>query len=395
MALPLSTSSSEKRGRRVLAAVSIALGACALLDLSCRWLLPMSDVVVRNQSAREFFRAEPVPDVQIFGESVMMLSLIADSLGDGGSYTVRNDSVPSSVPSMTYYLIREEFAAGRFPRAIVYGHMPRSFDDPATALLAGTFANWSELPAVYATSSRPTDALYGTIARLSYLLMHRNQFQDLIRKGDTRFFETPDIEYRYVPGEADRVVNAYLTDPASYETSVETYDGYIAKKDRLPFAVSAESDRYFRKTLALAKMHNIPVFWLSPPIAESMSKVQAESGYYDALSEYLAPFEQADELTVLQLRPEVYADQLFRDRVHPKAEATILFSCSMRRYAPVIAAAIREPTNRIRGKVQDGDLVGSPSRSFDALVRADWRARCRNSVPSSSTISTDGPAVGV
>ena len=395
MAFPSSTSNSERRGRRVFAAMLIALGVCALLDLSCRWLLPASDVVVRNHSAREFLRAEPVPDIQIFGESVMMQSLMADALGYDANVTVRNDSIPSSGPSDTYFLIREEFAGGRLPRAIVYSHMPRSFADPATALLAGTFAEWSELPAVYAAASRPTDALYGTLARLSYLLMHRNQFQDLIRKGDTRFFTIPDVEYRYAPREADRAVNRYLSDPSAYETSIETYDGYLANKDRFPFTVSDEADQYFRRTLKLAKEHNIPVFWLSPPVAESMSKVQAESGYYDDVAEYLAPFEQAGELTVLQLRPEVYANHLFTDRVHPKAEAAIQFSCSMRRYAPVIATAIGEPTNRIRGKVPDSDFVGAPSPAFEAPALADWTSRCRGSGSSSSTIAADASVGGV
>ena len=377
MAFLSSTFNSERRGRRALTAMLIAVGACAAIDMTCRWLLPMSDTVTRNRTAREYFRAEPVPDIQIFGDSVIDRALVADALSDGTPLTARNDALASSRPPTTYYLLREQLAEGKLPKAIVFAHIPRSFDDAFTARLAGSFAEWHELPSVYAMASRPTEAVYGTLARFSYLLMLRKQFKDLFLNGDHRFFSIPEDRFRYTPDYAREMVDSYMTDPVAYEASQETFDGTLSNRDST-FSVSAENDEYFRKTLELAKSYEVPVFWLTPLAAETTNEVDEENGYYDELAKYLEPFEQSGDLIVLELRPEVYADELFSDYIHPKALATIQFSCSMRRYASVIAEVLGEQPKSGLSASEGRNFAGSPTRLDKEPLPRDWKDRCHD-----------------
>jgi hypothetical protein len=324
-----------------LLAVLLAAGICALVDTACRVVLPKSELLLNNEGARAFLSAAEAPDIQILGDSVVLRGLLASALGTDSVY-VRNDAVWSSRPPTTYYLLKRQFADGRIPKAIILAHVPMSFDDPFTARLAGTFAQWRELPEVYALASDWTEALYGTLARLSYMLMHRAEFRQLLVYGNYEFFVT-----RASTGPVYRTVDdlemleSYFGSPVPETARGDEVEEAHVRDSLRRFEVIDEVDTYFRKILALARQHDVKVYWMTMPVSDKIAEVRQPTAFDRNLLAYLEPFERRGELTVLQGEPRAYDDYMFdEDLVHPNPYGTLNFSCDMRRHAETLRAAV-------------------------------------------------------
>jgi hypothetical protein len=317
----------------------LAAAACLLADVAFRALLPRSELAHRNEGARAFLSAMEAPDIQVIGDSVAFRGLVTSALGTDTVY-VRNDTVASARPSTSYYLLKQQFADGRIPKAIILAHTPVAFDDPFTARLAGTFAYWRELPEIYGMASEWTEAFFGTLARVSYILMNRAQFRLLLLDGDPTFFLTPESETRYQPSPDVLRLERYVNEPMVARAADDPLDKASTLRDLSTFRAIAESDAYFRKILVLARQHDVQVFWMTMPEPATMHHLRQQTGFDRELRAYLAPFEQSGELTFLEIEPLVYDDYMFDDSIHPNMHATVRFSCEMRRHAETLAAAV-------------------------------------------------------
>ncbi len=333
MADPSSTSSFERRGRRALWSFVWAIVLCGLVDSGFRWTLPAAKLVVRYGSARALVADSTAPDIEIVGDSVGRYGLLSSALAADDSVYVRNDAMEGSRLPFNYFLLRREFEAGHVPRAIVIAHTPYTFDAAFVARLAGTFAEWSELPEIFMTTRHWSDALFGTLARVSYILMNRASFRALL-SGDVSFFVTPETEnVQTILSDAGALelvrggVFTGETPPFPFEVGLrETY--------LQPFQVDAETDTYFRRLLALAKAYDVRVFWITMPVPRTVHAAQTSSDFEADMLAYLQAFEERGDLVILQGPFIAYEDSLFRDPVHLRLPAAAKFACQLRQYAP-------------------------------------------------------------
>jgi hypothetical protein len=187
-----STSSSdiselERYGRIALRSMAIAVALCVLADVVFRMALPPSAQNTYYRTARAEIGALPTPDIQVVGDSAANQGLIASALAPSDGVLARNDGLNGARVSFSYYLLRRQFESGRVPRALVIAHTP-SFSDPQIGKLTQAFLDWNEIAEVSASTTHYMDALYGVIARASYILTNRDYFRDLLMQGNVGFF---------------------------------------------------------------------------------------------------------------------------------------------------------------------------------------------------------------
>ena len=347
----------------------LAVALCVLTDVACRLFLPQSSYEKLNETARAYVVEQPAPDVQILGDSVAQRGIVASALGTRDRVYVRNDALGGSRPPFSYYLLRDEIKAGRVPSVLVLAHSPYSFDAPFVARMAATFLRWRELPELYATTNHKAKALYGTLARLSYLLLNRDSFRGLLTRGDYAFFVTPSSVHVFAPAsdiELTRLENYVSEISAQAETATFGFQDVPERLTR-GFAVDPETDAYFRRLLALARAHGIKVFWLTLPQPRSVWVAMRSTTYEHDLLAYLGQFEASGDMTILQDTVRVYEDATFNDVLHPAPPGAAEFSCELRRFAPVLARAVQDAGKRAQ---RDGTPAAA-SRRAAALARQE------------------------
>ncbi len=326
----------------------LALVACVCIDVGCRIALPPSGAVTRNSSERTFLAQSETPDVQIIGDSVAYFGLISSALVDDPSIYVRNDALSGSLLPYSYYVLRREFEAGRIPRAVVLAHSPFGFGQPAIREMAATFLDWEEL-ADLALDGEWQQALYGALARSSYILMNRQSFRNLLMSGDWRFFATPTASHVHKTVSDVDLLETYRTN-ATAKRPVDGWKGPTnleALHQLAIFRVRRETDRYFRKLLALAKEYDVPVFWITLPVSSSIRESLRDTHFEEDLSAYLARFERSGDLIVLERSLLAYDDRMFADEIHPTVAVTVRFSCELRKFAAELDAQLaRHPASR-------------------------------------------------
>lgn len=382
---PSSTSSSDAgRGRRALRATAIAVALVVAVDALCRVVLPVGWLVESEDFMRARVELEPAPDVQVVGDSVARSGFIASSLAAEG-LTVRNDSIAASGPPKSYLLLSRQFEIGNVPKVLVIAHSPHTFAQTRFEVLVGSFAQWSEVPSIAMETRRWLDVLYGVVTRLSYVLMHRDSFRDLVLKGDHTFFTERDNPIA-MPPDAVRLAKYREREAAgefaSSQMHVEDIEFY-----RKPFAVTDINDRYFRKLLALAEARDVRVFWLTMPTPQRVLDARTAVSYERDLTAYLRQFERVGQLTVLKGDFTVYPDRLFRDYLHLNEAGAVRFACEVHELSGPVADAAR---HRVPGRAIPVS-VAAPAQGGGAV---DLDAYCgtAGSAPGNSAARTAGGA---
>jgi hypothetical protein len=332
-----STSSSdhadfETHGRVALRAMLIAVALCVVTDVAFRFLLPPSVQNTYYRTARAEIAHSDAPDIQIVGDSAVHQGLIASAVAPNDSMYARNDGLSGTRVSFTYYLLRRQFEQNRIPRAIVIAHTP-SFSDPQIGKLTSAFLNWEELPEVYSATSHWMDALYGVIARTSYILTNRDYFRDFLMQGNYGFFIAGQGAGVY-----QRITDTELLDAYRSGTTDDLAPDRFEERRRIrPFYVDEEADLYFRRLLALAKEHDVKVYWLTMPVPEIVAELQQRFDIERSMLDYLQQFEESGDLAILQGPFIVYDDELFQDIIHATPAAAVKFSCYVRTLVPTLA----------------------------------------------------------
>jgi hypothetical protein len=327
---------SKHVGRRVLKAMLVAAAFCIVVDVAFGYLLPPSAERVYYRTARAFVEETAAPDIQIVGDSAAGRGLIAQALAASDDVSVRNDALSGTRLAFTYYLLRRQFERGRIPSAIVLAHT-LSFDDSQADRLAATFLDSAELPEALAATTHWADSLYAVLSRYSYVLMNRQHFRALIVSGNYGFFVASSDENQYEPHSDEALFDAYLSG-AERALAPERFEEIRRIR---PFHVDDEADGYLRKLLALAKRHDVKVFWLTMPVPAVVAEAYGRFDTERELLAYLRQFEQRGELTTLEARFSVYDNDLFADTVHATPAGAVRFSCDARRFAPILREAVR------------------------------------------------------
>jgi len=361
-----STSSSEARGRTALAAIGWAVALVVAIDLLCRAFLPRGWLLDYEDFVRHRVESEPAPAVQVVGDSVARSGVLVSGL-TGGVVTGRNDAIPAGGTPKTYLLLARQFEAGHIPRALVIAHSPHTLGQVRYEVLIGSFAHWSEVPELFVQSDPWTDALYGVLTRFSYLLMHRDSFRDLVKRGDAGFFVQNTSEMA-LPPDAERL-ERFRRELAEGKFDTSQLDAPDTGAHRRPFDVKPMNDHYLRRILALAKEHGVQVFWVTPPFPKRVIDGRAPSNYEAQLVAYLSEFESRGELTVLRGGFVEYPDEMFRDDLHLNAAGVVRLACELSALrGPVVEAAQGGPR---------AALAAATSASVDGDATAMLEPYCR------------------
>jgi len=317
-----------------------AVALVVTIDLLCRAFLPRGWLLDYEDFVRHRVETEPAPAVQVVGDSVARSGVLVSGL-TGGAVTGRNDAIPAGGTPKTYLLLARQFEAGHVPKALVIAHSPHTLGQIRYEVLVGSFAHWREIPELFARSEPWTDALYGVLARFSYLLMHRDSFSDLLRRGDASFFHPKTTELT-LPPDAERLAR-FRQDLDDGEFAVSVLGPVRPAAHRRPFEVKPMNDYYLRRILALAQEHGVQVFWVTPPFPQRVIDGRAPSDYEAQLVRYLSEFESRGELTVLRGGFVQYPDEMFRDDLHLNAAGVVRLACELSAVrGPVVDAALGE-----------------------------------------------------
>ncbi len=317
---------------------SDAPGRTALL---CRAFLPRGWLLQYEDFVRHRVESQPAPEVQVVGDSVARSGVLVGAL-TGGLATGRNDAIPAGGTPKTYLLLARQFEAGHIPKALVIAHSPHTFGQIRYEVLIGSFAYWREVPELFLQSEPWTDAFYGVLTRFSYLLMHRDSFRDLIKRGDASFFHDKTTEMA-LPPDVERL-EGFRRDLADGKFAEVHWVAAQSSTDREAFDVKPMNDYYLRRILELAKDHNVEVFWITLPVTRRVIDRRAPSNYEAQLVEYLSEFESRGELTILRGGFVEFPDEMFRDSLHLNAAGVVRLACELGALrGPIVDAVVTQP----------------------------------------------------
>lgn len=370
MKAPLSsTSSFKERGRRAFSGVCWAAVIVVAVDLTCRALLPGGELIETEDLIRERVETQPAPDIQIVGDSVARSGFITSALGDGVLKT-RNDAMPASGTPKTYLLLERQFQLGNVPRVLIIAHSPHTFERVRYEVLVGGFAHWKEIPGLVPYAEHWTKVLYGVLTKLSYILMHRDSFQDLLKKGDASFFKERGLG-KFMPPDLERM-RAFGSRLAQGEFAKSKIPDHMTEFFKSPFTVAEMNDIYFRKILTLAKEYGVKVFWVTMPTPPRVMEARSTVRYEQEMLKYLRQYEKPGEFEILHGPFSVYKPELFNDQLHLNEAGAVQFACELGHVkGPVVAAAMgarAEPVST-SGRDEFSALL-SPYCSSDAQLAA-------------------------
>ena len=334
MKAPLSsTSSSDAPGRRALKAFGVAVLLFIAVDLLCRALLPQGFLLRIEHLTRERMATAPAPDIQIVGDSVARSGFLASALTDE-TVIARSDALPGSGPVFSYFMLRDQFERGEIPKALIIAHSPHVLGQLRYPLVVGGFARWSEIPELAMDFGWWSETVYGTLTRLSYILMHRDSFRDIVTNRDFSFFREPDSDTNLFSDRNELVTFRKELAQGLFDKSKlppEAGDFY-----RQRFTVTPENDRYFRRILAMAKANNVKVYWLTMPTPGSVLDARSKMNFEPDMLNYLRQFETSGEMTLLRPQFVVYDDNRFRDFLHLNLAGAVKLGCELRVLKPQI-----------------------------------------------------------
>jgi hypothetical protein len=271
--------------------------------------------------------SEPAPDIQILGDSVARSGFLASALTDERTIA-RSDAMPGSGPVFSYFLLRDAVRAGHVPKALVIAHSPHVLGQLRYPLVVGGFAHWSEIPELAMDFGWWSETVYGVLTRMSYILMHRDSFRDIITNKDFTFFKEKDSSVALFSDRKELIT--FRKELPEGQFSKNKLTTAVPNFYDKPFLVTPENDRYFRRILTLAKEHNIKVYWLTMPAPAGVKASRSKVNFEPDMLGYLQQFEQRGELTILRSEMVVYDDLMFRDWLHLNLAGAVKFGCELR-----------------------------------------------------------------
>jgi len=314
-------------GRRALRALGIAVLLFIAVDLACRLLLPQGFLLRIEHLTRERMATAPAPDIEILGDSVARSGFLASALTDE-KVIARSDALPGSGPLFSYFMLRDQLSRGEIPKVLIIAHSPHVLGQLRYPLVVGGFARWREIPELAMETQWWSETAYGTLTRLSYILMHRDSFRDILTNRDFSFFREPDSRTNLISDRAE--LKIFRKELAEGRFDQSKLPGAVTDFYQQRFNVTPENDRYFRRLLAMAKQHNIKVYWLTMPTPAGVLAARNKVNFEQDMLAYLRQFEASGEMTLLRPQFVVYPDNRFRDFLHLNLAGAVKLACELR-----------------------------------------------------------------
>jgi len=283
--------------------------------------VPENTMIRTMRWMRALVEREPAPAVQLHGDSVAQGALLASDVARvlPPGTTVRNAALQGSGPEFTYFLLERQIARGRAPKAIVIAHSPHVFVTERVAVLTGGFLHWSEIPEAMLASHHFFDALQGVLAKVSFTLRHREEIADLLKgRGLPLPWNAPIPTEEWIrdSGAKSEIKWAHGRRPL----------GPLHPSFRQPFVVDRGEQEFLRRTLALARKHDVRVFWFAMPEHEAIAAARDSVGFHAAWGRFVDSLATRGEIEVLRRDSEVLPARDFADYTHLRLPAAMRVS---------------------------------------------------------------------
>ncbi len=320
MARPSSTSSFDPG--RLTRALQVTIMVVVLMELALCFV-PENVIIRTMRWMRAVLEHDPAPTVQIHGDSVAQVALhtevIEAQLPHG--VTVRNAALPGSGPEFTYFLLRRQVKAGHIPRAILLAHSPHTFVTSRMGTLVGGFLHFDEVPEAFAAGHDFFDTLYGVFCRLSFTLRHREELGEFVKgRRDALSDWGGPIQTR------QRVREAMAETQARASREPGAPLGPLHPMHLGAFKVDRGEQEFLRRTLALARAHGITVYWMTLPEHEVIATARDSAGFTTAYLAFVDSLSARGEVVVLQRAAPVRPAAEFRDHLHMRLPAALVWS---------------------------------------------------------------------
>jgi len=290
------------RNRDPLAAIILFVGLVMALEAALSFL-PQNSLIHSFRVSR--VSPGPPADVQIMGDSVARDGIIAGHLAQAlpPEKVVYNHSIAATGPEFPYFVLRRDIEAGKVPQTLIYAPSPHTFASLRIPLLIGAFCDWREILEIISTGKEPFELIYGVFCKFSYTLRHREQIGELL-KGRKPGTEIP----------AGAVSKSELSPPPP--TGTRFPKDKVHPMYRQKFEVQDFNDVFFQKFLALARKHNIKVYWVTMPVLPVVHDSRQSFGFDAAYYEFLNELRQRHGVEILQGEFLLFEEKEFYDYTH-------------------------------------------------------------------------------
>jgi hypothetical protein len=343
------------------------IGALALVILTERFVsrydLEFSDVTALNWSFanRASKRVAPQTDVLCFGTSLVKFGVLPRSIENATGRSAYNLAACNAHMPTSYFLFKRALDSGARPRAVLVdcqdAPMLADHRNEQAEALRVNLRNWPEL-----LTARKCVELAWTARDPNFLttMLFSRMVPSYKSRFEIRKSVLGAIGGEYLTASGTTVV--YLRNWNANRGANVMPRTLTAPPDDKPLPSAAKpapdhfadgrwvhnqlTEIYARKFVELAAVHDIPVFWLIPPIPPRSVVVRRAEGL-DRYFDDLARSAQAiyPRVTVIDGSRSNYAPDTFCDVAHLNAKGSIAFSESV---GEVLSQALAQPDRQPR-----------------------------------------------
>ncbi|GAC1471658.1 MAG: hypothetical protein NVSMB9_18060 [Isosphaeraceae bacterium] len=293
-------------------------------------------------------------DVLCFGESLVKVGVLPEGVRERTGWSTYNLAVPGSQATSSYFLLRRALGAGAKPKALVVDFVPsllgvgprhnlKRWASLLSITEAAELAWWASdaelfarvaidcvLPSVRARAGLRTNivnALKGRANEWHYanFFYFRNGFRN-------------NGAYLLPPNVAIRKLTA--------ETVAEVERGFLPYEN-----CHAVNARGIEEFLALAAAHDLPVYWVLPPLLPVLNERLASRGFDADQRMFVRSFQARYPNVVVVDGQRGFSDpEAFHDAIHLAARGAYAFSLALgdvlRRTCPDARVGKTDPAER-------------------------------------------------
>jgi hypothetical protein len=288
------------------------------LDFANSWALSW------RQSGWAAQHRAPACDVLCFGDSLVKCGVLPRVLEQRVGKPAYNLALPGCPAPISYFLLRRSLQAGARPSAIVVDFIPYLLAPDAwhpSGLRLDGATLWECFDLARATRD-PDLFTLNMIRRALPSLRARFEIRDAIvgmvkgQEKNTRGNLLIFLRNWQMNEGAHVVSREPLERPAPNDLLALLWkDEPILFPDS--WQIDPLNDQYVRRFIALAGAHNIPVYWLLPPMRRGVQDLREQKGTELAYIHFvLAKRKQFPNLRVIDARCSSYLDDAFADTMH-------------------------------------------------------------------------------